>query len=143
MLGNADLVVQMASDGRLGFVKHAGELEAIPTIEAITGLMERWTRNPRCGARAAVCAPMLSMDGSSRDALQTLGTESWHDRLKAARALTSSARPEDLQALQAALASETVSYVKKKSCWSPGIRRVGRDIEESSGDRCRTHFRQA
>jgi DNA repair exonuclease SbcCD ATPase subunit len=40
VLGNADLVVQMASDGRLGFVKHAGELEATPTIEAITGLME-------------------------------------------------------------------------------------------------------
>lgn len=40
VLGNADLVVQMASDGRLGFVKHSGELEAGPTIEAITGLME-------------------------------------------------------------------------------------------------------
>ena len=40
VLGDADLVVQMASDGRLGFVKHAGELEAAPTIEAITGLME-------------------------------------------------------------------------------------------------------
>lgn len=40
VLGNADLVVQMASDGRLGFVKHAGALEAAPTIEAITSLME-------------------------------------------------------------------------------------------------------
>lgn len=40
VLGNANLIVQMASDGRLGFVKHAGELEAAPTIEAITGLME-------------------------------------------------------------------------------------------------------
>ena len=40
VLGDADLVVQMASDGRLGFVKHAGELEAAPTIDAITGLME-------------------------------------------------------------------------------------------------------
>lgn len=40
VLGNANLVVQMASDGRLGFVKHVGELEAAPTIEAITGLME-------------------------------------------------------------------------------------------------------
>lgn len=40
VLGDADLVVQMASDGRLGFVKHAGELEAAPTIEAITSLME-------------------------------------------------------------------------------------------------------
>lgn len=40
VLGDADLVVQMASDGRLGFVKNAGELEAAPTIEAITGLME-------------------------------------------------------------------------------------------------------
>lgn len=40
VLGDADLVVQMASDGRLGFVKHVGELEAETTIEAITGLME-------------------------------------------------------------------------------------------------------
>lgn len=40
VLGDADLVVQMASDGRLGFVKHAGKLESRPTIEAITSLME-------------------------------------------------------------------------------------------------------
>ena len=61
-------------------------------------------------------------------ALQTLGTESWHDRLKAARALTSLAQPDDLQALLAAQASETVSYVKK--ALDSGIRRVRRDIEE-------------
>lgn len=40
VLGDADRVVQMASDGRVGFVKHAGALEEEPTIEAITGLME-------------------------------------------------------------------------------------------------------
>lgn len=40
VLGNADLVVQMASDGRQGYVKHCGVLEAPETIEAITGLME-------------------------------------------------------------------------------------------------------
>jgi signal transduction histidine kinase len=55
--------------------------------------------------------------------------ESWHDRLRAARALTSLARPEDLQVLQAAHASETVSYVKK--VLESGIRRVRRDIEEA------------
>ncbi len=62
-------------------------------------------------------------------ALQVLGMESWHDRLKAAPALTSLAQPEDLQALQAAQASETVSYVKK--VLDSGIRRVRRDIEEA------------
>lgn len=62
-------------------------------------------------------------------ALQALGLESWHDRLKAARALTSLAQPEDLQALQAAQAGETVSYVKK--ALDSGIRRVRRDIEEA------------
>lgn len=62
-------------------------------------------------------------------ALQTLGRESWHDRLKAARALTSLAKQEDLQALLAAQASETVSYVKKTL--DSGIRRVRRDIEEA------------
>lgn len=40
VLGGADLVIQMASDGRQGYVKHRGELEAAETIEAITGLME-------------------------------------------------------------------------------------------------------
>lgn len=40
VLGGADLVVQMASDGRVGFVRHADVLEAVSTIEAITALME-------------------------------------------------------------------------------------------------------
>jgi DNA repair ATPase RecN len=40
VLGNADLVIQMGSDGRQGYIKHRGELEAAETIEAITGLME-------------------------------------------------------------------------------------------------------
>ena len=62
-------------------------------------------------------------------ALQSLGGESWHERLKAARALTSLALPEDLQLLLAAQASETVSYVKK--ALDSGIRRVRRDIEEA------------
>lgn len=62
-------------------------------------------------------------------ALKSLGGESWHERLKAARALTSLAQPEDLQALLVAQASETVSYVKK--ALESGIRRVRRDIEEA------------
>lgn len=62
-------------------------------------------------------------------ALRKLGADSWHDRLKAARALTSLAQPEDLQSLLAAQASETVSYVKK--ALASGIRRVRRDIEEA------------
>jgi signal transduction histidine kinase len=62
-------------------------------------------------------------------ALENLGTESWHVRLKAARALTSLAQPEDLQALLAAQASETVSYVRK--ALDSGIRRVRREIEEA------------
>lgn len=62
-------------------------------------------------------------------ALQTLGTESWHVRLKAARALASLAQPEDLQALLAAQASETVRYVKL--ALDSGIRRVRRDIDEA------------
>src|SRR5690606_18654928 len=62
-------------------------------------------------------------------ALQSLGRESLHERLKAARALTSLALPEDLQLLLAAQASETVSYVKE--ALDSGIRRVRRDIEEA------------
>lgn len=62
-------------------------------------------------------------------ALQALRMEGWHARLKAARALTSLAQPEDLQALQTALASETVSYVRK--ALDSGVRRVRRDIEEA------------
>lgn len=62
-------------------------------------------------------------------ALRNLGTEHWHDRLKAARALSSLGQPEDLQALLAAQASETVSYVKK--ALDSGIRRVRRDIEDA------------
>lgn len=62
-------------------------------------------------------------------ALQALGSESWHDRLKAARVLTLLAQTGDLQALLAAQASETVSYVRK--ALDSGIRRVRRDIEEA------------
>ena len=40
VLGEADMVAVMGSDGRRGFVAHAGELEAPPTVEAITRVME-------------------------------------------------------------------------------------------------------
>ena len=40
VLGDADLVVRLGSDGRRGFVEHLGQLDAPKTVEAITSLME-------------------------------------------------------------------------------------------------------
>ena len=40
VLGEADLVVRLASDGRRGFVEHSGELDAPETVRAITSVME-------------------------------------------------------------------------------------------------------
>ena len=40
VLGEADLVVRLASDGRRGFVEHAGQLDAPETVRAITSVME-------------------------------------------------------------------------------------------------------
>ena len=40
VLGEADLVVRLGSDGRRGFVEHAGKLEAPATVKAITSVME-------------------------------------------------------------------------------------------------------
>ena len=40
VLGEADLVVRLGSDGRRGFVEHAGQLDAPETVRAITSLME-------------------------------------------------------------------------------------------------------
>ena len=39
-LGEADFVVRLGSDGRRGFVEHAGELTAPATVRAITSVME-------------------------------------------------------------------------------------------------------
>ena len=40
VLGEADLVVRLGSDGRRGFVEHAGQLDAPDTVRAITSVME-------------------------------------------------------------------------------------------------------
>ncbi len=40
VLGEADFVVRLASDGRRGFVEHAGELDSPETVRAITSVME-------------------------------------------------------------------------------------------------------
>jgi chromosome segregation ATPase len=40
ILGEADLVVLMGSDGESGFVEHAGELDDVASVEAITSVME-------------------------------------------------------------------------------------------------------
>lgn len=40
VLGEADFVVRLGSDGRRGFVEHAGELDAPATVRAITSVME-------------------------------------------------------------------------------------------------------
>ena len=40
VLGEADLVVRLSSDGRRGFVEHAGQLDAPATVRAITSVME-------------------------------------------------------------------------------------------------------
>ena len=40
VLGDADLVVRLGSDGRHGFVEHAGRLEDPATVRAITSVME-------------------------------------------------------------------------------------------------------
>ena len=40
VLGEADLVVRLGSDGRRGFVEHAGKLDAPETVRAITSVME-------------------------------------------------------------------------------------------------------
>ena len=40
VLGEADLVVRLASDGRRGFVEHVGKLDAPETVRAITSVME-------------------------------------------------------------------------------------------------------
>ena len=40
VLGEADLVVRLGSDGRRGFVEHAGRLGAPATVRAITSVME-------------------------------------------------------------------------------------------------------
>jgi DNA repair ATPase RecN len=40
VLGDANLVVHLASDGRRGFVRHCGDLEDEKTVETITNLME-------------------------------------------------------------------------------------------------------
>ena len=40
VLGEADLVVRLGSDGRRGFVEHAGKLDAPATVRAITSVME-------------------------------------------------------------------------------------------------------
>jgi predicted ATPase len=40
VLGNAERVIHLVSDGRVGYVKHAGKLDEKSTIDAITGLME-------------------------------------------------------------------------------------------------------
>ncbi len=40
VLGEADLVVRLGSDGRRGFVEHAGQLDALATVKAITSVME-------------------------------------------------------------------------------------------------------
>jgi signal transduction histidine kinase len=62
------------------------------------------------------------------EALGTLGSGSWHDRLKAARALGTTAATEDLAALQEARAGETVSYVQR--LLDSAIRRIRRDLED-------------
>ena len=40
VLGEADFVVRLGSDGRRGFVEHAGKLDAPETVKAITSVME-------------------------------------------------------------------------------------------------------
>ena len=40
VLGDADLVIRLGSDGRRGFVEHAGELDDPTTVRAITAVME-------------------------------------------------------------------------------------------------------
>ena len=40
VLGDADLVIRLGSDGRRGFVEHFGQLEAPETVRAITSVME-------------------------------------------------------------------------------------------------------
>ena len=40
VLGNADLIVLLDSDGKRGFVKHAGRLEDRESVRAITDVME-------------------------------------------------------------------------------------------------------
>ena len=40
VLGEADLVVRLGSDGRRGFVEHAGKLDVPATVKAITSVME-------------------------------------------------------------------------------------------------------
>jgi ABC-type cobalamin/Fe3+-siderophores transport system ATPase subunit len=40
VLGGADLVVTLGSDGTRGFVRHAGALDSQPSIDAITTIME-------------------------------------------------------------------------------------------------------
>ena len=40
VLGEADFVVRLGSDGRRGFVEHAGQLDDLATVRAITSVME-------------------------------------------------------------------------------------------------------
>ena len=44
VLGEADLLVRLGSDGRRGFVEHAGELNDPATVRAITSVMGRRSR---------------------------------------------------------------------------------------------------
>lgn len=63
------------------------------------------------------------------EALKALSSDSWHQRLKAARSLGVSAAEEDLSALQTALAVETVSYVRR--FLDSALRRVRRDLDDA------------
>ena len=40
VLGEADRVIVLASDGRRGWVDHAGHLDDLATVEAVTSLLE-------------------------------------------------------------------------------------------------------
>ena len=57
-----------------------------------------------------------------------LRSSSWHERLKAVRILASTAQPNDLHALQAMLAIETVAYVRR--ALESIIARLNREIED-------------
>lgn len=62
------------------------------------------------------------------EALKALDSDSWHLRLKGARALATAAEITDLKLLQKALAGETVSFVQ--TALNSAVRRIRRDIDE-------------
>lgn len=68
VLGEADLIIRLGSDGRRGFVLHKGELSDIETVRAITAVMEGGVEAFR--RRAAFYAEVLETSDEHQTSIQ-------------------------------------------------------------------------